>query len=503
MFFQRIELFDFRYPYRLGLVLLLALFLLLPGSKIDGASSQKASEDKSAGQEPVEKATVPDFPSPKGFVLLFSGNWGGHLEPCGCAEKQLGGIDRRTEVIRKIAPDRKSRLLLDAGPLVDKQNRQEQLKLVTFLRSLYKLQYDAIGLSGPEMLILREKLDMDPNVFPTLICSNMPQKQGKEFGVVELVNKTLEFKGQKLEALILAVADQAALTDNVLSKKLALRGPAESVKKILSSRGIQPDKPSKGKLVVVMMQTINGPLAEHLQQLPAIDILVIRGVLDEPELCQVHSTKAPPLVVTTGMLGKYITRFNIPPDKIDKHEQYKFSTVEIDSQYPRDPTIVSIIDEYQEMLEMENPIADEFGIERLPLEDNNHFSGNQSCGNGAVCHQEIFQTWQQFSHARAFETLKNVKRQYDPECVVCHTVGMEYETGYRSMETTPDLIGVGCEMCHGPGKNHIDNPLADYQNKFTSCEQCHNHETSPSFDQKRKEYFEKIKLWEEPRKYWE
>ena len=66
------------------------------------------------------------------------------------------------------------------------------------------------------------------------------------------------------------------------------------------------------------------------------------------------------------------------------------------------------------------------------------------------------------SHAKAFEALvkyakKPSMRQYDPECVVCHTVGYGFQTGYKG-EAAEKLKGVGCENCHGPGNPHASNP---------------------------------------------
>ena len=97
----------------------------------------------------------------KGFTLLFSGNWAGNLEPCGCTQKQLGGIDRRTQTIKTIAPHAQAGLLLDAGPLVEQQDRQSQLKFETFLYSLKQLDYDAICLTPQEIILLQETLALD------------------------------------------------------------------------------------------------------------------------------------------------------------------------------------------------------------------------------------------------------------------------------------------------------------------------------------------------------
>jgi Cytochrome c554 and c-prime len=49
-------------------------------------------------------------------------------------------------------------------------------------------------------------------------------------------------------------------------------------------------------------------------------------------------------------------------------------------------------------------------------------------------------------------------RQFDAECIVCHTVGFGYETGYKTEKDTPHLKNVGCESCHGPASEHVKKP---------------------------------------------
>lgn len=452
-------------------------------------------------QQDAKPVVVARVAEPSGFVLLFSGNWSGHLEPCGCTEKQLGGIDRRTDVIKEIAGKPQERLLLEAGPVIESQDRQGQLKLETFLYSMGQLNYDAIGLTGAEMLLLRDKIVMDAAERPTLICSNMDGAGRKKFGAEEFVTKTISFKGQKLECLVMSVVDPTGLADDKLRNELHLEDPVASVKKILTVQSVLPGQSSKDKLVVVMLSAENASLEQKLQKIAALDILVTKGVSDTPESGSAQSNS--PLVITTGKLGKYLARVDIAGAQVDSAEHYQFTAVEIDARFRRDPAIVNIIDDYQLRLQIEDLVADESAINRRGLDEGNRFSGNASCADGSDCHQEVYKKWQSFGHAHAMETLIEENRQYDPECVTCHSVGMLYESGYRSMDRTPDLADVGCEMCHGPGVNHIEDTYSEYKNQFTGCEDCHNHETSPSFDSQRKEYFNKIRHWEEPRKYWE
>jgi hypothetical protein len=67
------------------------------------------------------------------------------------------------------------------------------------------------------------------------------------------------------------------------------------------------------------------------------------------------------------------------------------------------------------------------------------------------------------------------------DCVVCHTTGYVPE---GNQDNLPGLVGtwvedgVGCERCHGPGSNHVNNPYGvDMQVKRDAeqCGACHRH----------------------------
>jgi hypothetical protein len=65
-------------------------------------------------------------------------------------------------------------------------------------------------------------------------------------------------------------------------------------------------------------------------------------------------------------------------------------------------------------------------------------------------------------HAHATDTLVHLTppRHFDPECLSCHVTGWDpqkyfpYDSGYLSLTKTPDLVGNGCENCHGPAGRH-------------------------------------------------
>lgn len=133
------------------------------------------------------------------------------------------------------------------------------------------------------------------------------------------------------------------------------------------------------------------------------------------------------------------------------------------------------------------------------------YVGTKSCKK---CHIAQWRSWSETKMANAFETLKpgvvaerkselgldpQMDYSTDPECVRCHVTGYGAEGGFTSIEETPDLAGVGCEMCHGPGGTYTQDGYMTLKNKEykradlvavglvhpvgeAQCVQCHNDE---------------------------
>jgi hypothetical protein len=157
------------------------------------------------------------------------------------------------------------------------------------------------------------------------------------------------------------------------------------------------------------------------------------------------------------------------------------------------------------------------------------FAGSAAC---ADCHTKAWAIYEKTPHYHATETLvKRVSppRLHDPECLSCHVTGwnaqeyLPYATGYVSEEKTPDLVGNGCENCHGPAAAHVKVESGEVEvteaeqealraalrmkivpnegNKegqefeqgkvVQNCMQCHDIDNSPDFD--FQEYWPKVK----------
>jgi hypothetical protein len=88
------------------------------------------------------------------------------------------------------------------------------------------------------------------------------------------------------------------------------------------------------------------------------------------------------------------------------------------------------------------------------------FVGSEACKS---CHPGEYKQYAETKHSHAYDALEKIakrpeNRQFDGECIICHTVGFEYQGGYRNANESAHLKHVGCENCHGPGSGHRANP---------------------------------------------
>ena len=118
------------------------------------------------------------------------------------------------------------------------------------------------------------------------------------------------------------------------------------------------------------------------------------------------------------------------------------------------------------------------------------YLGANECGS---CHESTFKVWLKTKHAVAFNSLKKTSQENLAGCQKCHVTAFEEAGGFIDAELTPELVGVQCEECHGPGKVHAANPAKPgsiiAKVPETKCRKCHTAGQDGNFD-----YTQKVRL---------
>lgn len=109
------------------------------------------------------------------------------------------------------------------------------------------------------------------------------------------------------------------------------------------------------------------------------------------------------------------------------------------------------------------------------------YVGSATCRS---CHAETHNDWQSTKHSQAFVDLKASGQQNNKNCLGCHTVGYNKTTGYVSEAATPNLEGVQCESCHGPGSLHRGNKAMIVRSTAAEvCTGCHQGTHNPFMEE--------------------
>jgi len=111
-----------------------------------------------------------------------------------------------------------------------------------------------------------------------------------------------------------------------------------------------------------------------------------------------------------------------------------------------------------------------------------HFVGATVC---IACHPAQGDTWQTTRHARAYQTLVKVNKQFNLNCVPCHVTGVVTGEEPEALSLPTDMQAVGCEVCHGAGKEHVKAPEQKPLTKRPAeevCLRCHTPDQDDSFD---------------------
>ncbi|MBI3467380.1 MAG: cytochrome c family protein [Planctomycetes bacterium] len=208
--------------------------------------------------------------------------------------------------------------------------------------------------------------------------------------------------------------------------------------------------------------------------------------------------------MTVGTKGKHAGALGIFPNGGPK-PQIRFELVPLDNRFAESKEIRQLLDEVflQRLKELKL-------VERTPKRPfdpsrpDRIFVGSEKC---ARCHPNVYEQWTQTDHANALQTLvlghaRNKPqhqaggKEFNPECIVCHTTGFNYTSGYDGTPKTAHLGGNGCENCHRPGSEHVaiySNPKSKPEELTRArwmmhvelseqiCKRCHDGENDPTF----------------------
>jgi hypothetical protein len=430
------------------------------------------------------------------FVLLLSAQQHGYLLPCGCSNPQIGGLERRYNFVQLLKQRGWPVVAVDLGDVPQKSgpvklpNVQGLIKYRYSMMALKEMGYLAVGIGEYEAGLPLGQVEgvaiNQPK--PAVLAANLNQIESSpafkaletetvggvnvKVGITSVVGPTVaeKIKDPSVKFLV-GVPKGTPSTADVLRQQLKDMQAAKVDLPILLYHGVASPREKDFKVEPI----------ECARQFPEFPVIVCLSEEDEPPATPdivAHKGGTTNYVFRLGHKGKHVGVLGVYRKGPGNNEfSFKYQLVEMGTEYatPKDREeghpIIKMMEDYTAELKKDNYLA-RYGqtlhivqalnaVEGLrnPGDGKPTYIGSEACGK---CHEHAFDIWQKSDHAHAYKTLVDARRpslrQYDGECIVCHTVGFGYRTGYKDEVSTPRLKDVGCESCHGPGSLHAKNP---------------------------------------------
>lgn len=477
-------------PAGRGLVVKLVLLGLAVVSAVAGTGLARWLREPAVPPAPPAKLQLDAWPKPD-LALFLTGQTHGYLLPCGCSRPQIGGLERRYNVLEMLKAKGWSVLPLDLGDVAQKEgvarlpNLQGAIKYKYAIQALNALRYEAIGFGEYEAALgsinaTADFLDTKPK--PPFLVGNLdPACDLKQLDLIGNARMLVD-PASKVKVGVTAIlgADTAARVKDT-AMKVVDSSPALTA----FTKEMDEKKPDLRVLLfhgsLARGQFKQGKEAEPIElakAFPQFNYILCLTEEDEPPAnpsVVKHANGTETLILSVGHKGKYVGVLGLYRKGAGFTSRWELVRLDEDFLTPKAkaPThpVVGLLEEYTKELKAQNYLEKAPQVKhvsQLAIPGKNPtFVGEKLVGKKQEhvckgCHEKAYDVWKASPHSHAYKTLVNAEnpsnRQFDPECIVCHTVGYGYESGFRTKDKTPLLINVGCENCHGPCSEHVDNP---------------------------------------------
>ncbi len=428
--------------------------------------SEEASE--AIAPPPVPRAPAGlfrDWPADRkpDVALLLSAQQQGYLQPCGCSRPQLGGLARRYNFLQTLLKDRGWPVVpVDLGDVADGQKHrgpQALLKYATSMEALKRMGYLATGIGLHEAeLSLFDALGAfalnSPQ--PRVLATNL---QGKDENFAGMVQSTATSGGKDAAVKVGVVAIVGPSVAQGIAKQDASAKFAPTAQEL--PKALKQLEKDKADLRVLLYQGSIEEAKSCVGRFPQFHVVLCPTREEEPS--DRPERVGDTLVVGVGHKGRYVGVVGAYRTKAKPGFELRYQLVSLGEAYETPEgkeaanPIMTLMEDYAEKVHKENYLA-QYTQRKHPLQveyADAKYVGSESCKE---CHEHAYEVWKKTPHAHAYHSLETAKRpglrQFDGECIACHTVGFGYQAGFKSEKESPLLKDVGCESCHGPGSLH-------------------------------------------------
>ena len=402
----------------------------------------------------------PEKTAPRG-VLLYSADNQGVLAACGCPSNPSGGLAKRVALIEQYRRTRRHVVVVDAGDLFP--DRPNPVKVKYLAMALGRANWDALGLGDQEFELGAARLkELAREYELPFVCSNVRDEAGSFVAAPHVIR---EVAGCRIGIFSVIADEDYGWPPTEWRKGLKVEPPIEAAKREVKELA------DCHVIVALSHQSIQDS-RRLAAEVPGIHVIVSGH---DPTMLPKGETIGGTLLVATGEVGRILGAVTAqcagggPP-------RLSGEMTELSARVPDSPWVMDLY--WQYVKESKDKPPPDWNLTPIP----ERYESAEACRK---CHEAEYKAWQKTRHARAYESIKKARRQDDPECILCHTMGYGRAGGFVSMARTPALGRVTCQACHVVTADHNDkNVKAEPEIYINSrlCMSCHGPVQSPDFD---------------------
>ena len=439
---------------------------------------------------------TPDPPADKAVrqvMLAYTGETTAYLENCGCKVNQSGGVARRATILQRIRQHDPDALVLDAGDTfmrpkhqaeVDFLSRQEQS---LYLRTQDMMGYEAAAISTTELTFGVDHFHEQTRGLSTpYVAANI------RMGCKPIAPASVQLRSGGLRVAVIGVFEPprgreapAIFEENTVS--LEIEDPIETLRREVPALSKQAD------LVIAMGRLSPFTIRRIAEACPDLDVILsteFRAPM-RPEGqsgSELHTEDHEGFLGRTLVLYTHLTNYGLSTARLAVDAKGRIASATLDDVWlndkvPDQPRMRGMLNEFYDrvgkMAAAQESVQPLFADD--PARMKGHYAGATAC---AKCHEPEYAQWMTTGHAGAFKTLLDRHRHFQPKCVSCHVVGYGTPHGYKLGAPEQTLANVQCEVCHGPGAEHVQAPTAAnirLQVPEKICLECHTPDHSDHF----------------------
>lgn len=401
------------------------------------------------------KPQVDNLPEELSVHIAYMAGHEGYIFPKPLND--LGGLMRCASMLGKLRTTHGAMLLAN-GNQTDRIDGMASTLHTCFLNAL---RFDAINVGpGTLKVMAATQVPLEDTLY--FLSSNLFYQGKPAFLTKRIREVTLGDRVLKI-AIVGVTAEAFEPVAKSYSPNIAVADVERSLTQTLNELS------SDTSLTVLLAHVTDKNMAfELVEQVDGIDLILFEapGVSPMSEPRTVNHT----LIANAGAGVSHIRHLRLMLNPNGKGIQSFASTlIPLSINIPDAPNFFQLIEGYREVF-----MSEESGVNKkkkhLINAYPNTYVGSEVC---ARCHAYAYQVWKRTKHAAPFKAGEG-------GCLDCHSTGYGFEVEVTAKDMPNN---VGCEACHGPGKQHSMQPEAAVYKPLpiTVCGSCHTHSQSPDF----------------------